>query len=386
MSSNDIGGGDAVSWSSSTHLSFHETEFEQGATEIVVRVASNYTGQQIKVYDAYPFTTARATINIPDTGGLEDYETVSVSVSGLSGTESLYLALSGSHEARLNWVRFKPASTQDSLPAVDYYQYDWQWLGNRKNHPAGLSPMAVARIGTIRNEYGGKVSFDYLDDGDDCIEWGDPGWTDWTDNIHHCFPADAGGGTWITFLKWVVDDVTVYDPVMGTTQTYNYTYGTPRWAKNISPTADLCDTSWNVFRGHSWVEVEDPFGLTTTTWFYQGMKDDLVNCNGTVRSDPDVINITVFDGHSSEQTKPDYYWLVGRPAGSITEDTGGTEFSRSDTDYTWTVTGGSGPRRGPVHRCERRRHDHHRWWDREVDAGELSLRLLRQRPPNLLPR
>ncbi len=233
--------GDAISWSSSTHLSFHETEFEQGATEIVVRVASNYTGQQIKVYDAYPFTTAWATINIPDTGGLEDYETVSVSVSGLSGTESVYLVLSGSHEARLNWVRFKPASTQDSLPAVDYYQYDWQWLGNRKNHPAGLSPMAVARIGTIRNEYGGKVSFDYLDDGDDCIEWGDPGWTDWTDNIHHCFPADAGGGTWITFLKWVVDDVTVYDPVMGTTQTYNYTYGTPRWAKT-SPQPPICVT------------------------------------------------------------------------------------------------------------------------------------------------
>ena len=337
VASNDVGGGDAISWSSSTHLSFHETQFEQGATEIVVRVASNYTGQQVKVYDSYPFTTARATINVPDTGGVAAFQTVSVTVSGLSGTESLYLALSGTHEARLNWVRFKPASTQQSLPAVDYYQYDWQWLGNRKNHPAGLSPMAVARVGTIRNEYGGKVSFTYLNDGNQCVEW--PQLGHWKDNTEHCFPADAGGGTWITFLKWVVNDVTVYDPVMATTQVYEYTYGTPRWAKNISPTADLCDTSWNVFRGHSWVEVVDPFGLTTTTWFYQGMKDDLVNCTGTVRSGPE-INISVF----GTQSRPDYYWLVGRPAGSITADTAGVEFSRTNTDYVSVLTGGSGPR------------------------------------------
>jgi len=340
--SDDVGGGDVVSWSSATHLSFHETHFEDdGAAEIVIRAASEHTGQQIKVYDSYPFTTPLATIDVPH-DGFDDYGTVSVAVAGLSGIESVYLALSGTQEARLNWVRFKPTSNQESLPPV-HFDDDWQWLGNRKNHGQEfgvLSPMAVARIGTIRNEYGGKVSFNYLNDGANCIEWGDiPGW-EWTENVQHCFPVDVGGGTWITFLKWVVDDVTVYDPVMGTTQVYEYTYGTPRWVKSISPTADCEDTSWNVFRGHSWVEVEDPFGLTTTTWFYQGMKDDPVDCNGHVRTDTDEINISVF----GTESRPDEYWLVGRPAGSITEDTGGTEFSRTDTEYIWTENGGSGPR------------------------------------------
>lgn len=340
VSSNDIGGDDAVAWSSATHLSFHETHFEQGATEMVVRVASDQTGQQINVYDAYPFAgSPLATVTVPDTGGVEDYETVSVPVSGLDQTESLFLALSGSGEARLNWVRFKPAATQDSLPPVDFYNYDWQWLGNRKNHPAGVSPMAVARIGTIRNEYGGKVSFEFLNDGDDCVDSSNPGFTHWRDNVEHCYPAQTAASAWVVFLKWVVDDVTVTDPVMGTTQTYSYTYGTPRWAKTISPTADLCDTSWSVFRGHSWVEVTDPYGLKTKTWFYQGMKGDLASCDGTERSGPEV-NISVFDA----QSRPDEYWLVGRPAGSVTRDTAGVEFSRTKTDYTWAVTGGSGPR------------------------------------------
>ncbi len=346
VASNDVGGGDAVKWSSSSHISFHETHFEQGAIDVIVRVASDHTGQQIKVRDSYTGSDL-ATITIPDTGGLEDYVTVSATVSGLSGTEDLYLIFTGSNEARINWVRFKPATTQDSLQPVDYGS-NWQWLGNRKNHDTngdgssdGLAPMVVARIGTIVNEYGGKVTFSYLDDGDDCIEWGDPGFTHWKDNTEHCFPVNAGGGVWITFLKWVVDDVTVEDPVQNTTGVYEYTYGTPRWAKNISPTADLCDTSWDVPRGHSWVQVEDPFGLKTKTWFYQGIDGDLANCNGTERTDPpDELDIYVF----GETWRDDEYWLVGRPAGSVTYDTLGSEFLRTETFYTWSTTAGSGAR------------------------------------------
>ncbi len=353
VDSNDVGGGDAMKWTASSHLSFHETHFEQGVSEVIVRVASDYTGQQIKVREGSTTGTVLATINVPDTGGLEDYETVTATVSGLSGTEDLFLTFTGTYEARINWVRFKPAldggtpAAQDSLPAVDYGS-DWQWHGNRKNHgdpvstSDGLAPMVVARIGEFRNEYGGKTSFDYGGDHAGCIEPGDTGFEHWRHNEAHCYPVQVDSSTWITFLKWVVEDVTVYDPVQDTTGVYEYTYGTPRWAKNISPTADLCDTSWDVPRGHSWVQVEDPFGLKTKTWFYQGMKGDLANCNGTERSAStgDTIEISVF----GTSTRDDDYWLAGRPAGSITYDTAGSEFNRTETFYTSSVTAGSGSR------------------------------------------
>jgi len=357
--SKDYGGGDAVSWASNTHISLHDTSFSNGVSQVVVRVASVSGGQTIKIREGSLNGTVLATITVPATGSLSTYETRVETMASISGVKKLFLDFNGSSEARINWVRFIPVidggtgnpQVQPSLPSVDYYNNNFQFLNNRTNPPlSGETPIYVARIGTIRNQLGGKTTFTYgLPKGCDQPP-SSGGVTHWRLNVGHCFPIQTPTGTWIVFNKYVVAKADVFDPVANTTGTYTYTYGTPRWAKNISQSADLCDTSWTVFRGHSWSQVQDPNGFKTKTWFYQGMKDDLASCNGTVRapgispdtSAGDATRIKLSDG----TLKEDEYRLVGRPADSVSYEVDGTTaMGRTETEYvSGAVTAGSGPR------------------------------------------
>ncbi|MCP3996094.1 MAG: carbohydrate-binding protein, partial [bacterium] len=355
----DIGGGLAMEWDSSNDkLQFGGVDFADGATELRLRASS--TTLSFIHFGTSPGASDIATVAVPSTGSLDSYTTRTLTFTSPVGSEAEDLYLSFSGTGRLNWFRFTP----DDLDPYDgtethttYYPSvsGGVWLNNRAaaaEHTAGL-PMQ--RIGAVRNELGGEIYFSY-DAPNDCAGANTPLGGSYDNNSYHCYPLwdTVSNQSWMLMYKYVVTEVAIKHPGTGygedpngiPTAVTEYSYGTPRWGKTISPLVPLNTTTWNTFRGHDSVIVTHPNDTETEHWFYQGMNHDYrTTCGAT--SCPERLGWSVAaPTWAGESPSLDEYWLVGREY--ATEHRQGsadsTWLSQSWTEYTATQTTGSDPR------------------------------------------
>jgi RHS repeat-associated protein len=218
-------------------------------------------------------------------------------------------------------------------------KFTYAYLYNRVNYPAGVSPMATARLSTVTNELGGQTVFGYGQP-EPCAQN-----TVYNYSNHHldCFPAFYGVGPspgWIPFNKWVVTsefeiDTATLQPVQATSYTYN---GGPGWRYSMSPVLpDVGTTSnpqraernWNEFRGFAHVvatKTTDQALTTVSTRYFQGMDGDRANPNDTTTTK--IVYLTLSDGTQVLDKNTNAGMEADRNVLS-----GGTPISRRQTTY-----------------------------------------------------
>lgn len=94
-------------------IKFDDVDFDNGAGSVDVRVASKSTGGTIQFRLGSTSGTLIGTASVPVTGDWQDWETVSATVSGASGTQDLYLVFTEGG-INVNWFEFaETGSTSD---------------------------------------------------------------------------------------------------------------------------------------------------------------------------------------------------------------------------------------------------------------------------------
>jgi arabinoxylan arabinofuranohydrolase len=90
------------------YLKVRGVAFGTGARTFTARVASASAGGRVEVRVGGPTGTVAGTCTVPATGGWQNWTTVSCGVSGLSGTQDLYLRFAGGSGYLLNldWWQF----------------------------------------------------------------------------------------------------------------------------------------------------------------------------------------------------------------------------------------------------------------------------------------
>ena len=90
------------------HLMFQQVDFASGLAAVDLRVASAGSGGRIDLrIDAFDGPLI-ASVALPVTGGWQTWQTVSGSVSGVSGVHDLYLIFDGTTSiGNVNWLRFR---------------------------------------------------------------------------------------------------------------------------------------------------------------------------------------------------------------------------------------------------------------------------------------
>ena len=336
----DIGGGRAV-WSIGTSdwIKFDDVDFGDGVSEVLVRASAAADNSTIS-FATLEAGTPFASVNISN-NGYSTYQLVKdTSVSGApSGVTDLYVQFSGS--LHLNWFRFKPEASEtafgDGNPhTVHYPAAEAPALPNRADTLYQSSGLEMMRLGAIENEINGEVTFEYGQDYD-CVGEDQPLGGNNAYQEFHCYPVwDIVDDEWTYMNKWVVKELTVEHPATAFSATTEYEYGEPRWAKDISPVTPLNYTTWNVFRGHPWVEVTHPDDTISKHWFYQGMNHDLVpTCTSTSCPERTSQNAPSPSGVTPEPSL-DEYWLVGRP--SVTQFFADSSDLTSNASLTWSLT------------------------------------------------
>ena len=89
-------------------LMFEQVNFPGGLSAVDVRVASAGTGGRIEFRLDAPNGPVVASVNLPVTGGWQTWQTVSGSLSGVSGAHDVYLVFDGTTSiGNVNWFRFR---------------------------------------------------------------------------------------------------------------------------------------------------------------------------------------------------------------------------------------------------------------------------------------
>lgn len=340
----DVGRGRNVGWTDTNdYLLYKKVDFGSGANALLARVASPFSGGQIQFRLDSTGGTLVGTVNVPNTGGWQNWSTVELtSLSNTpTGVHDLYLVFTGS--LNVNWFRFRPSTTPlPGLPAVVYGQ---KMLNNRRNYDvAGVSPMYMSRLMTVTTELGGQVVFTY---GQSHACPSSP-----SSNIrlpYDCFPAwDPGDPNistddgWVLWNKWKVLQLQKSDSFSNNDiESYTYSYSTPTWHYGDDPalpdinSCSNCPTRhWNDFRGSEVVTVTDGSGAKTEYRFHRGMNGDRLNTSGGSFA----ASITLSDS----STRPDENWLRGRGVETRRLKSDNSAVTRTVNWFTWTLNAGSG--------------------------------------------
>jgi hypothetical protein len=108
--------------------------FGTGATSFTARVASATSGGRIEVRLGSPTGTLAGTCTVPGTGGWQAWTTVSCGISGVSGTQDLYLRFTGGSGFlfNVNWWQFTGLATANLLtnPGFESGTTGWQVNGS----------------------------------------------------------------------------------------------------------------------------------------------------------------------------------------------------------------------------------------------------------------
>jgi dextranase len=112
-STSDTGGGSNVCCTDNgDYVLYNSVNFGSGAGSLDVRVASAISGGTMQFRLGSTSGTIIASVNTPNTGGWQSWQTVNVPVSGASGTQNLYITFSGA--TNLNWFKFNTGSSGTS--------------------------------------------------------------------------------------------------------------------------------------------------------------------------------------------------------------------------------------------------------------------------------
>jgi len=104
--SDTTGGYDLGYISTGAYALYNNVDFGSSVTKVSVREASDSSsGATATFYLDSPTGTPIATVTLPDTGGWQNWQTVSAAVSGASGVHNLYVVFTSG--ANLNWFQFQ---------------------------------------------------------------------------------------------------------------------------------------------------------------------------------------------------------------------------------------------------------------------------------------
>lgn len=78
-------------------------DFETGASSIAASVASDKTGGSIEVRLGSPTGTIVGTLTVPNTGGFQNWQTVTTSLNGASGVHNVYFVFKGNSASLFNF-------------------------------------------------------------------------------------------------------------------------------------------------------------------------------------------------------------------------------------------------------------------------------------------
>lgn len=103
--SDTTGGYDLGYLTSGATAVYDNIDFGTGVTKVNVRCASDVSGGTATFYLDTPHGTPIATVTLPGTGGWQNWQTVSSSVSRASGVHTLYVVFSSG--SNVNWYQFQ---------------------------------------------------------------------------------------------------------------------------------------------------------------------------------------------------------------------------------------------------------------------------------------
>ncbi|HIW31798.1 MAG TPA: carbohydrate-binding protein, partial [Candidatus Paenibacillus intestinavium] len=109
----DIGGGLHVGWIHvDDWLDYNVNVQSAGTYTVQFRVASEMSTGELQLRSG---TTVLTTISVPDTGGWQNWQTISTNVTLSAGEQTLRLYASG-YDFNINWINFIPASVDSLAP------------------------------------------------------------------------------------------------------------------------------------------------------------------------------------------------------------------------------------------------------------------------------
>ncbi|WP_212999885.1 family 43 glycosylhydrolase [Winogradskya consettensis] len=111
------GGMNVANIESGDYVKVKGVAFGSGATAFTARVASATSGGRIEVRTGSPTGALAGTCTVPGTGGWQSWTSVTCPVSGLTGTQDLYLRFTGGSGFLLNvnWWQFTGGATSLNL-------------------------------------------------------------------------------------------------------------------------------------------------------------------------------------------------------------------------------------------------------------------------------
>ncbi|MET8147221.1 family 43 glycosylhydrolase [Actinoplanes sp. NPDC049668] len=133
--------------------------FGTGATSFTARVASATSGGRIELRLGSPTGTLAGTCTVPGTGGWQAWTSVTCGVTGLTGTQDLYLRFAGGsgYLFNVNWWQFTGTDTGGNLltnPGIEDGLTGWQVNGSGTLSAA----TGVVRGGTRSLAISGRTS------------------------------------------------------------------------------------------------------------------------------------------------------------------------------------------------------------------------------------
>ncbi|MBP0904010.1 carbohydrate-binding protein [Mariniflexile gromovii] len=98
-------------------LKFEAIDLGSGATQFSARVSSNTTGGSIELRTDSPTGTLVGTLAVTNTGGLQNWKTVSATITKLTGVKDLYFVFTGASGSlfNVNWFQLKEAPSSVAL-------------------------------------------------------------------------------------------------------------------------------------------------------------------------------------------------------------------------------------------------------------------------------
>ncbi len=102
------GGYDLGFVTNGAYAAYENVDFGNGVTSVNVRTASGGNGGTLEFHLDSPTGAHISTVNLPVTGGWQNWQTVNANASGVTGIHTLYAVFSGTGGiANLNWFQFQ---------------------------------------------------------------------------------------------------------------------------------------------------------------------------------------------------------------------------------------------------------------------------------------
>jgi dienelactone hydrolase len=113
----DAGGGENVGYiDQNDWMDYNVNPSTAGTYTVAVRVASQMTGGQLQVRNASG--TVLATVNLPNTGGWQTWQTVTASLTLPSGNQTLRVVSSSAASWNINWIEYTQGSSEPAPAPV----------------------------------------------------------------------------------------------------------------------------------------------------------------------------------------------------------------------------------------------------------------------------